>query len=202
MSRSLKRTVAFFIMLSMAFSFVVTAAEAVEFSETNRDVEIIVGGHVGYQFVGSESNPAFVVDITKIASVKYFIKVPEDLEHWGVTEVHLIYNSETTGWVADTHDLNDGLIIEIEICDPLPAGDYFEAIFGTWDDNVTGTVSFEVYDSSGEVLGTWSQVEGAEDLTPVEQSPPTGSQDLAALGLATALSLGIIIAARRKKKSE
>jgi|GEM_PF-3047405 len=238
------------IALTLAFCASLTVGAATTFADTNREIEIVPGGHVGYQFVGSRSNPDITVDITKIAKVKYYIKCPE-LEWLGPAEVQLVFNSGTTGWSqAETHDLHDGLIIERDV-PQLAKGDYFEALLGTWNEEIAGTVSFEVLDTEGNVLGAdiygelypantagkdgnpetpetpenpetdetepteppkpeeseseSSEPSSASELksevlgTGTENNVNTGGQEIAAICAATVLSIGVIIAARRKK---
>jgi len=151
------------------------ASAATTFAESNSHIEIIPNDHVGYQFVGGESNPDIVVDITKIAKVKYYIRCP-DLEQLGPAEVQLVYNSGTTGWSqAEPHDLHDGLIIERDV-PQLPEGDYFEALLGTWNEEIAGDVAFEVLDANGSVLGADYAGNiiggGPETPTPPQTNPP------------------------------
>jgi len=232
----LKKITAAFAGIIMVFAIALTAAAegaegAAEYADTNREIEIIPGKHVGYQFVGSSSNPDIIVDITKIAKVKYYIKCPE-LEWLGPAEVQLVFNSGTTGWSqAEMHDLHDGLIIERDV-PKLAEGDYFEALLGTWNEEIAGTVSFEVLDADGNALGANIYgvlgTGGASETTPATTTPEatqdittdvttvntavsdvlgtgdanvnTGGQEIAAICVATVLSVGVIIAARRKNK--
>ncbi|MCL1881685.1 MAG: hypothetical protein FWF76_05855 [Oscillospiraceae bacterium] len=125
---------------------------AIQFSETNVGIDIITGEYTGYRFFGPDS-PHSPIDTTEIAAVKFYIKF-DDLEHHEPAMVNLSYNSGTTAWVSVDHDLNDGLIVEIDI---TPGGvsldDFFEVALFTDNPAIQGTFSVEIRDHDGEVLG-------------------------------------------------
>jgi hypothetical protein len=125
---------------------------AIQFSDSNRDIEIISGTYTGYRFFGPES-PHSPIDTSNIAYVKFYIKF-EDLQHHEPANVLLAYNSGTTGWVSRTHDLNDGLIVQIELtAGGVAQDDFFEVALTTDNSAIHGTYSVEVRDWSGKVLG-------------------------------------------------
>jgi len=147
---------------------------AIQLSDTNKDIEIVYGEYTGYRFNGPDA-PIGEIDTAKIAKVKFYIKCP-GLETIDEAIVELVYNSGTTNWIETEHDLNDGLIVEIDV-PGVVAGDFFDAAIGTWNEAIEGTFSVEVLDSQGNVLG-----EGVYSNQPDEPDESTttgevGSKD-------------------------
>jgi hypothetical protein len=148
---------------------------AIQFSDTNKDIEILYGEFTGYRFNGPDA-PGDGVNTAKIAKVKFYIKCP-DLESIELAPVQLIYNSGTTGWVETDHDLNDGLIIEVDV-PGVVEGDFFDAALGTWNEEITGTFSVELRDADDNVIGVGVYESTPEPVTPPvteEQGPKEGT---------------------------
>jgi hypothetical protein len=134
------------------FSTLTITVNAIQFAQSNTNIEIIPGVYTGYRFFGPDS-PHSVIDTTQIHYVKFYIKF-EDLRHHEPANVLLAYNSGTTGWVTRQHDLNNGLIVEIEITSGgVSLDDFFEAALTTENESIRGTYSVEVRDVHGRVLG-------------------------------------------------
>jgi hypothetical protein len=129
-----------------------TSVGAIQFSDTNTGIAIVPGAYTGYRFFGPES-PHSHINTTQIQYIKFYIMF-EDLRHHEPANVLLIYNSGTTGWVTQQHDLNDGLIVEIEITTGgVSLDDFFEVALTTDNSAISGTWSVEVRDHRGQVLG-------------------------------------------------
>jgi hypothetical protein len=157
----------------LAITLTMTAG-AVQFSETNKDIDIVYGDFAGYRFHGPDA-PIGDIDTSRIATVKFYIKCP-DLEDIDEAMVQLVFNSGTTGWVEIEHDLNDGLIVEMDVPGVVD-GDYFDAALATWDEGVWGTFSVEVLDVNGEVIGVGvysDNVHGANEENEGEGEEGTG----------------------------
>ena len=149
-----------------------TASAAIDYSGSNKDIDIVYGEFNGYRFNGPDA-PGDGVDTSLIAAVKFYIKCP-DLESIEQAVVSLVYNSGTTAWVEVEHDLNDGLIVDIDV-PGVVAGDYFDAALGTWNEAVWGTFSVELLDANGQVIGEGvytSNVYAVSEEAEVAESEP------------------------------
>ncbi|MCL2035822.1 MAG: hypothetical protein FWG83_00340 [Oscillospiraceae bacterium] len=144
--------------------FLTTIASAIQFSPENKDIEIVYGEFTGYRFNGPEAPVG--VNTSQIAKVKFYIKCP-DLETIEEAVVQLVFNSGSTGWVETEHDLNDGLIVEVEV-DGVVEGDFFDAALGTWNEEVWGTFSVELLNSAGGVIGTPVYPDNEPEVTETE----------------------------------
>lgn len=168
----------------------VTLTGAIEYSASNKDIDIVYGEFTGYRFYGP-SAPHVEIDTSKIAAVKFYIKCP-NLESIEDAMVEIAYNSGTTGWVDEEHDLNDGLILTMDV-PGVVEGDFFDAAVGTWNSEIIGTFSVEVLDSDGEVLGigvysqqstpqiTQPQEEHTTEPPPHTTEPPSSLTQVAAV---------------------
>ncbi|MCL1902956.1 MAG: hypothetical protein FWF94_00875 [Oscillospiraceae bacterium] len=140
------------------------ASTSVVYSDTNRNITILNGEFAGYKFA-----PADDVDPSQIAKIKYYIKVETPIEDLSGTTIELAYNSDTTGWVNLEHDLEDGLITEMDVESEITEDDLFEAGLINWNEGVTGTFSLELLDESGNVIGPSAIGEApAEETTAPE----------------------------------
>ncbi|MCL1831613.1 MAG: hypothetical protein FWG45_01725 [Oscillospiraceae bacterium] len=148
----MKKALAGAVMVVMLVCTMAGVVGAVDYSPGNIDIPIVTGVYKGYRFFEPESASADF-ETSAIASVRFYVKF-EGLEHHEPAMVSLAYNSGTTGWVAQPHDLNDGLIIDIEVGGGVAEGDYFEAALSTDDPAINGTFSVEARDWDGNVLGT------------------------------------------------
>jgi hypothetical protein len=148
----MKRFLAGIVAAALVLMTMTLSVGAISYSQSNIDIEIIPGTYTGYRFFGPES-PHSHIDTTQIAAVKFYVKF-EDLKHHEPSNVTLAYNSGTTGWVELVHDLNNGLIIEIELtAGGVSQDDFFEAALSTEDYSIYGTYSVEILDYNDNVLG-------------------------------------------------
>jgi hypothetical protein len=161
------------IIAAVSTTMLLTATtSAIQFSETNKDIEILYGEFTGYRFSGPEA-PIGEVETADIAYVKFYIKCP-DLETIEDAIVDLVFNSGTTSWVEEEHDLNDGLIVEIAV-PGVVTGDFFDAALGTWSEEVTGTFSVELLNADKEVIS--ESVYGGAASTPEETTAAVTTQE-------------------------
>jgi len=148
----LRKIIAATVAALLTATTLILPTSAIEYSGSNIDIPITAGAYTGYRFFGPDS-PHSHIDTSQIAYVKFYIKFP-DLQYHEPANVVLAYNSGTTGWVSRTHDLNDGLIVQIELSTGgIVAGDFFDAALSTDDYEIHGTYSVEVLDWNGAVLG-------------------------------------------------
>ena len=164
------------------------STSALTYSDTNKDIEIVFGEYAGYRFYGPDA-PVGMVDTSQIATVKFYIKVPEPIEDIEGAVVELAYNSGTTGWVDDEYDLNeDGLIIEMEVLGGVVEGDFFDVGLTTWSESLTGTYSVELLDSSGKVISepVYPLNENENENTNQETTPETSAETSAETSTTTA----------------
>jgi hypothetical protein len=176
-----KRAIALFtaglIVALAATTLLTTVSSAIQFSDSNKDIEIVFEEFTGYRFYGPDA-PIGEVDTGRIATVKFYIKCP-DLETIEEAIVQLVYNSGTTGWQEIPHDLNDGLIVEIDV-PGVVSGDFFDAALGTWNEEVQGTFSVEVLDSDGNVIGEGvytNEVPEEPEVTAPESTEEVGPKE-------------------------
>ena len=125
----------------LAAALTVTAGAEIQFSSTNKGIDIVYGEYTGFSFAGPESPLSDEINTGDIATVKFYIKCP-DLEQIDTAIVLLAYNSGTTSWVQQEHDLNDGLIVEVDVSGVVE-GDFFEAALTTWNEAVWGSFSVD-----------------------------------------------------------
>ena len=142
-------------------------AGAVIYSETNKGIDIVYGEFTGYRFTGPDA-PVSDIDSAEIKAVKFYIKVEEPVGDISGTIVELAYNSGSTGWVSKQHDLEDGLIVEIEVEGGVVTGDFFDAGLTTWNEGVSGTFSLEALDANDDILG----IPVYEGNTAVQETEP------------------------------
>lgn len=145
-------------------------AGAIIYSDTNRFIDIAYGEFAAYTF-GEE-----IEDPSEIAAVKFYIRVETPIEEIGVPIVELGYNTDTTVWVTEEHNLDDGLIVTVDVEERAAPDDEFTAGLITWSEEVTGTFSLEALDENGEIIGNPAIVIIDETEPPENESTQPTTQ--------------------------